>query len=184
MITLARFRPAATWCGRVAAWVVLFTAITVVAIAVIVPRTTGSTPYSVLSGSMRPVLEPGDLIVVRPTSVDRIGIGSVITFQLESGDPTTATHRVVAMVYRDGEPMFRTRGDANTAADEAWVRPVQIKGVVWYHAPYVGHLHAALSGSQRQLLVNIAAGCLGAYAMVMLAGAWRDRRRERLEVAS
>lgn len=173
----ARTRRAAAWSGQVAAWVVLFAAVAVLAVAVVVPRLFGATPYSILSGSMQPSLEPGDLIVVRPTEIDDIGVGSVITYQIESGQPTVATHRVVAIGWRDGERVVRTQGDANNTPDAEWVRAVQIKGEVWYHAPFLGHLHSALSGSQRDLLVKAVAGSLLAYAAWMFVSAARDRRR-------
>lgn len=175
--SVSRARTATAWLGQVAAWTVLFTALAVLAVAVVVPRLAGATPYSILSGSMQPALRPGDLVVVRPGDPDRIGIGSVITYQLEPGRPTTATHRVVAIGWRNGERLVRTRGDANAAVDADWVRPVQLRGELWYRVPWIGRLHSALSGQQRALLVRATAGALAAYALWMFAGAHRDRRR-------
>jgi signal peptidase len=175
MITL-RFGRAANWISQVAAWVVVFVALGLLAVAVLVPRLVGATPYSIAGGSMAPTLQPGDLIVVRPTDPAALGVGAVITYQVESGRPTVATHRIVAMGVQRGEPVFQTRGDANESPDTGWVRPVQIKGEVWYHTPYLGHVHSALTGAQRQVLVRVAAGALLAYAAWMIGGAWRERR--------
>ena len=70
---------------------------------------------------MKPSMPPGTLVVVRPTPVDEIGIGSVITYQVESGEPTVVTHRVVAQgIGATGEPVFRTQGDANDVPDATW----------------------------------------------------------------
>ncbi|WP_235737294.1 S26 family signal peptidase [Nocardioides alcanivorans] len=83
--------------GRILAWSWVVATTAVLVVAVVVPRLAGATPYTVVTGSMRPGLPPGTLAVVRPTPVEEIGIGDVITYQLESGKETVVTHRVVAV---------------------------------------------------------------------------------------
>lgn len=168
----------AAWTGQVVAWIVLFAALAVLAVAVLIPRAFGATPYAVNGSSMEPTLRRADLIVVRPGDVSELGIGSVITYQLESGEPTVATHRIVAVAFQNGERTFQTRGDGNNATDLEWVRPMQIKGELWYRVPRLGHLHSALTGGERQLLVTAVAGGLLAYSATMFVGAWRARGRQ------
>ena len=152
--------------------------VAVVTAAVVVPRLAGATPYAVLTGSMRSDLPPGTLVVVRPVAVEDVRIGDIVTFQLTSGDPVVATHRVVAIGSAgSGERTFQTQGDANDAPDPDWVRPVQVKGRVWYAVPYLGHANDLLNGEQRHLAVLLTAGGLVAYACFMFGGAVRDRRR-------
>lgn len=163
--------------GRVAGWSVLLALVALLAAFFAVPRATGADTFTVLSGSMRPVLDPGDLIVVRATDPDEVGIGSVVTFQMESGDPAVATHRVVSQGVDDnGNPVFLTRGDDNKAADPVWIREEQVRGTVWYSVPYVGYVAQALPADLRQLLAVVAAAGLFVYAFVMLAMGIRDRR--------
>ena len=51
------------------------------------------------------------------------------------------THRVVGVGFgSEGERLFVTRGDANDVDDEP-VRAVQVRGVVAYSVPYLGHLN-------------------------------------------
>jgi signal peptidase len=146
------------------------------AVDVVVPRLFGATPYAVLTSSMRPSLPEGTLVVVRPVRPESVGVGTVITYQLRSGEPEVVTHRVVAQaVDGAGVPTFRTRGDANDVADPGWVKPVQVKGEVWYAVPQLGRLHAALSGREHQQLVYLAAAALLAYAAAMFVGAVRER---------
>ena len=167
---------------RVAGWLVIIAAVAVVSLAVLVPRLAGATPYTVLSGSMRPGLPPGTLVVVRPVEPESLGIGSVITYQLKSGDPAVVTHRIVAQALdSDGEPVFRTRGDANDVADEKWVQPVQIKGELWYSVPYLGYASDLLTGHQRQTGVYLVAAGFFGYALLMFAEAARGRRRREAE---
>lgn len=144
--------------------------------AVLLPRVAGGTPYVILTGSMRPGMPPGTLVVDRPVDVSRLGVGTVITYQLASGEPEVVTHRVVAQgVNATGERVFRTRGDANTAVDPGWVRPVQIKGARWYAVPYLGYVTTLVGARQRDLLQGVLIAGLLAYAAAMLVGGLRDR---------
>lgn len=162
-------------------WAVVVAAAGVVLVAVLVPRLTGSTPYTVLTGSMSPTYPPGTLVVVRPVDTDDLAVGDVITFQRTSGQAAVVTHRVVAVASNtvDGERTFRTRGDANNAVDRDPVLPVQVKGEVWYAVPWLGHLNSWLSGGQRQWASYGVGAGLVVYALVMGGGAWLDRRRRR-----
>lgn len=161
-------------------WLVILAAVAAVALAVAIPRIAGATPYTVLTGSMEPDLPPGTLVVVRPVDAEDVALGDVITFQLESGKPTVATHRVVAVGTRlDGEQVFTTRGDANGTPDRNPVRAVQVQGRLWYSVPYLGHLNSVLTGRQRQSAVLVAAALLVGYASFMFVAAVRERIRAR-----
>lgn len=167
---------AALWFGRALCWVVILGIALVVTVAVLVPRIGDATPYAVLTGSMRPDYPPGTLVVVRPVAPEEVGVGDVVTYQLASGEQVVVTHRVVAVSANlAGERMFITQGDANEVPDEEPVRPVQLRGRLWYSVPYVGHLTRLLTARERQLATYGAAGALGCYAIVMFAGALRHR---------
>lgn len=160
--------------------VVLLAAAAILAVAVLVPRLAGATPYTVLTGSMQPAYPPGTMIVARPVTADDVALGTVITFQLTSGDPTVVTHRVVTIARKpDGDLRFQTKGDANDAPDPQWVRPEQVRGALWYAVPRLGYLSDLLTGEQRQRGVVVVAVVLLGYAALMAAGGARDRRRAR-----
>jgi signal peptidase I len=165
-------------CGHVLSWLVILGIAAVVAISVLVPRVAGATPYAVLTGSMRPSMPVGTMVVVRPLGAERIRIGDVITYQLASGRPEVVTHRVVALgVDGAGRRIFRTQGDANEVADPGWVRAVQVKGVRWYDVPYLGRYTNLLDGTTRQVALVLSAGSLLLYAALMIGSDVRDRRR-------
>ena len=165
---------------RVCAWMVMAAVALVLAVSVVVPRLAGATPYTVLTGSMEPTMPPGTLVVVKPVDADSIGIGSVITYQLESGKPAVVTHRVVSQgVDGTGEFVFRTKGDANDAVDAGPVRPVQVRGEVWYSVPYLGKLNGLVGPRVRSIVTVALAGGLILYAVAMFAGGFRDRRDRR-----
>ncbi|MGV3564082.1 MAG: signal peptidase I [Nocardioides sp.] len=160
---------------RAVSWVVLLGATALVTLAVLVPRVAGATPYTVLTGSMSPAYPAGTLVVVRPVALADVRVGDVVTYQLRSGEPTVATHRVVGVGWTaDGEKVLTTRGDANSVADAEPVREVQLRGEVWYSVPWVGRLNILLSPDQHQLLVQLAAGALFLYAAVLLLRGWRS----------
>jgi signal peptidase len=171
--------------GHCLAWLLILAISAVIAIAVVVPRLGGAEPYVIETGSMRPGMPPGTLVVVRPVATDRLTVGSVITYQLRSGEPQVVTHRIVAQgIDTTGGLRFRTQGDANNTVDAAWVRPVQIKGERWYAVPLLGYLTTLLTGAQRDVVLSVVVTLLLGYAAAMFAGDLRERRRRRREVTS
>lgn len=176
-----RGRSGLAWTRLVMSWALLVLAVLVLGVTVLVPRALGATPYSVLTGSMSPSLPPGTLVVVKPRPAESIGVGTVITYQRDSGSTTVVTHRVVAKsVSPTGDVLLRTRGDANGVPDAAWVREVQVRGALVYAVPYLGRANSVLDGHQRQLLVYAVAVVLMGYAASMFGAALAGRRR-RLE---
>lgn len=141
----------------------------------VVPAVTGSMTLTVLSSSMEPTLPAGTLIVVRPTELDDVVPGKVLTYQLKSGEPTLVTHRVVQrMLLADGTPVFITKGDANPQADLDPVKPVQVRGTVWYAIPYLGWVASLLTGDLRATAVSVLVGALLLYAGWMFLSAVRE----------
>jgi signal peptidase len=168
------------WTGQVLAWFVMAGVLLLLALAVVVPRLGGATPYTILTGSMQPGLPPGTLVVVKPVEPEHIAIGTVITYQRDSGSSTMVTHRVVRVgIDGAGRRFFSTQGDANNAPDAEPVLPVQVKGEQWYAVPYLGHVNNAISGDERAVAVYVVGAGLLLYSTAMFAGAVRDRRRDR-----
>lgn len=172
------------WVGRILAWTVILGIGAIVMVAVLIPRVAGATPYVVLTGSMRPAMPPGTMVVARPVDSDRLGIGDVITYQLKSGDPMVVTHRIVAVGDRNGHRIFQTRGDANEVPDQDWVRPVQIRGERWYAVPYLGYVTSAITREHRTVALVIIVTALLGYSVVMFGSAARDRLRAHRRAAS
>ncbi|MCC8909152.1 signal peptidase I [Curtobacterium sp. GD1] len=137
-------------------------------VLIVVPKATGSTPLTVLTQSMDPTLPPGTLLVVRPTPVEDIRVGDVVTYQITSGQPAVISHRVVSVASSsDGSRTFTLKGDNNALADPAPVTAAQVRGVVWYSLPDIGLVNQLVNGS-RSWLVPAIAGVLLAYGAVMV----------------
>jgi len=88
------------------------------------PRTGRYRTLTVLSGSMSPAFEAGDLLVITPEPIHRLGVGDVITYAIPIGDHHVETHRIVHFHWRAGQPIARTKGDANARADP-WTAQLQ-----------------------------------------------------------
>ena len=162
----------------VVVWTVIVVALLAITVAVFIPRLVGATPYTVLTESMRPTLPPGTLVVVKPVAVDHIGIGDVVTYQLKSGQPAVVTHRVVALGFNaEHERILQTQGDANESADAKGVIAEQVRGRVWYAVPVLGGVSNVITGRQRSIATTVIVIGLVGYAVLMFAGATRDRIR-------
>ncbi|MFL6025080.1 MAG: hypothetical protein ACJ72O_17190, partial [Marmoricola sp.] len=83
-----------TAAGRAFALLAAGLVVVVLALAVVVPKLGGATSYTILTGSMRPHMPPGTLVVVKPDKPDQVRVGDVLTYQIESGKKAVATHRV------------------------------------------------------------------------------------------
>jgi len=106
----------------------------------IVPRTGLYHTVTALSGSMRPVFAPGDLLVVRPEPMKDLRVGQIITYAIPVGDHHIESHRVVAILRHGNSPIVRTKGDANSAPDpwraqlhgrRVWVMSTTIPKIGW-----------------------------------------------------
>ena len=137
-------------------------------LVIVLPAMTGSTPYTVLTTSMEPHYGPGTLVIIKPTPAEDIQVGEIITYQLKSGEPAVVTHRVIEKTLSStGETRFITQGDNNGAPDEAAVRPVQIRGTLWYAVPYIGWVNNLVNGAARSIVIPLIAIALFLYAGFM-----------------
>ncbi len=96
----------------------------------------GFRPVSIVTGSMKPAIDAGDLVIVRNVPPEEIGVGDIIQFSHEHGS-MTVVHRVVDT--RDQE-VFITKGDANLTRDAEPVPADRVLGRVEICIPKVGWL--------------------------------------------
>lgn len=119
-------------------------------------RLLGFRLFTVLSGSMEPVIPTGALIFVKPVEPQTICEGQIITFLLDEN--TVATHRVTEILPDGEDPevlRFRTRGDANTAEDGSPVHCKNVLGTPVLTIPTAGRwMHAVQTPPGRYLAVT------------------------------
>lgn len=127
---------------------------------------------AILTGSMRPALDPGDLVVVERIAAAQMRPGDVVSFRAPSG--VTITHRVKAVAARrDGLLRVTTQGDANNVA-EAWTTsPRATVGRVSARLPGAGGVLRWTGSPTGRLIVLGAIGALAAW--LALRRIWRAR---------
>lgn len=105
-----------------------------------VPSIGGKFPMIVLSDSMYPLFQSGDLIICDVAQAGEIRVDDVISFYDPMGSGTSVvTHRVIEIVNEGGSTSFRTKGDNNNAEDTALVPAANLLGVYQRRIPKLGH---------------------------------------------
>ena len=106
-----------------------------------VPSIGGTLPLIVLTDSMYPEIESGDLIICRTAEADEIEVNDIISFFDPAGNGTSiVTHRVIEIVEEDGEISFRTCGDNNNTEDKELVPAENLVGVYKMRIAGAGHI--------------------------------------------
>jgi len=101
-----------------------------------VPSIGGKLPLIVLTDSMYPEIESGDLIICNTAKPEDIKEKDVISFFDPAGSGTSiVTHRVLEIVPKDGKLFFRTRGDNNNTEDRELVPAENLVGVYQTRIP-------------------------------------------------
>lgn len=96
-------------------------------------------PLVVTGGSMRPTINQGDALIVRPASEDSIQVGDIITFG-DFGKEDLTTHRVYSIREISGRAWYQTKGDNNNTPDQDLTPYEAVFGEVRMVLPRVGYL--------------------------------------------
>ncbi|MEE1144224.1 MAG: signal peptidase I [Acutalibacteraceae bacterium] len=95
-----------------------------------VPSFGGYLPMIVLTDSMYPYIESGDLVICSTTDPESIKVDDVISFFDPAGDgDAVITHRVIEVVNDEEGLKWRTKGDANNAEDPNLVPAENLVGI-------------------------------------------------------
>ena len=141
-----------------------------------VPSLGGHFPMIVLTDSMYPGIQSGDLIICRTAKAEDIEVGDVITFYDPMGNGTSVvTHRVMEIQNENGELSFITKGDNNNTEDQVPVSASDLIGVYQSRIPGAGNV-AMFMQTTPGLIVCVAC------PIVLLVG-WDVLRRRKYEKA-
>ena len=137
------------------------------------PRFLGYQTSTMLTGSMAPLINPGDVVVSVPMPVSSLKTGDIITYKIPVEDQRVETHRIVELKRNaDGGTTLRTKGDANNGADP-WQATIQGDTVDVHTAtvPYLGTIIRSLRApAVLMVLTYVAPGVL---VLMLLAKIWR-----------
>ncbi len=162
------------WPVMIASWLAWGVVIGLI-VAVTVPAAFGMHPMTVLTGSMRPTIQPGDMVVDEPIPATEIRIGDIVTFR-DPHEDRTITHRIRTVEISEGQARVTTRGDANDTV-EKWQIPVDGKvGRVAYTVPKIGYpVTWGHTRNGRLALISLPALLLTFSALLRI---WRSDERE------
>ena len=100
------------------------------------PSFLGVKTYVIISGSMEPNIEIGDIVVVK--AEENLDIGDVISYRKGQ---SVITHRITQINKNEnGEIEYKTRGDNNNVEDEESIKPSNIEGKVIKIVPKLGNV--------------------------------------------
>jgi signal peptidase I len=137
-----------------ATWVVIGT-LGGLFLAVGLPNLFDAKSLTVMSGSMQPTINTGDVIVVRQTSPMLVRVGDIVTFRDPLNHARLITHRVREMHIQGDQVLFVTKGDANSSTEQWVVARSGTIGRVAFHIPLLGFLMVWIHSSFGLMLVIV-----------------------------
>jgi len=125
--------------------------------------------YVVASGSMIPVLEVYDVLIVQGHEpFDDIEVGDIIVFNRPSDHNRVIVHRV-ASILEDDPKTIRTKGDANPASIPGTDFPIteeEYIGKVAYTLPQVGYVTQLLKPPINYIIIAVVVGVMVAKQVI------------------
>ena len=119
--------------------------------------------YVVASGSMIPVLEVYDVLIVEGhTPFEDIEIGEIIVFNRPSDHDRVIVHRVVSII-NDDPISLRTQGDANPKSIPGTDFPItqeEYIGKVEYTIPQIGYVTQLLKPPVNYIIIIVVIGIM------------------------
>lgn len=145
----------------------------------LVPMLMGAVPLTVLTGSMAPTYQPGDMLVVKPYQDNNQdpAPGDAVTYQVRPDENVFITHRITEKAWSSDGSLYTLRGDANNADDEP-VIAAQIMGKVMYSVPKVGYVQDLLGQWALHFRMLAVIGLTAYIISLMVPDRWSSRFRK------
>ena len=163
------------WLGRFVATVLSLAVLAAIAFGAIALANGSWEVNPILSGSMRPGLAVGGVVISERIPVGQLAVRDVIVFQEPTSPSTQIVHRIIKLTKsKSGELLINTQGDANNAPDP-WT--LTITGDYAYRArwslPLIGYVAVAYENNHGLFLLGAGVVLIGAAVSTILT----SRRR-------
>ena len=99
------------------------------------PDLFGKKAFIIVSGSMIPTIDIGDVALIQDAST--ANVGDIIAFRK---DTTVIVHRVINQMDVNGNVMYQTKGDNNNVPDLELVSTLNMEGVYFNKIPWIGNV--------------------------------------------
>lgn len=116
------------------------------------PSFLGIKTYTIVSGSMQPELNIGDIVVVKEVSDKELNVNDIIAYR--SGQ-NVVTHRIVDINYINGQKQYITKGDYNNIEDDEILTIELIEGKVVNKIKYIGNITILLQDKFSIILIML-----------------------------
>lgn len=135
--------------------------------------------YVVSSGSMIPVLQVYDVLVVNGNEpFENIQVGDIIVFNRPNGHDRVIVHRVETILDdRPESKTIRTKGDANPISIPGTDYPItkeEYIGKVFYVAPQIGYVTRILAPPINYIIIAVIVG-------IMIVKQYSQKSKEKKE---
>ena len=146
-----------------------------------VPSIGGVMPFIVLSPSMEPKIDEGDIVIVKEIDPHDIRVGEedgdiISFFDPSSKDKTVVTHRAIDVrTTQDGRLEFKTKGDNNTTKDPRWVPEENVVGIYKFRLPLLGNIAMFMQSAEGFVI------CIGVPVVALVLYDILRRRRQEKE---
>jgi signal peptidase I len=103
----------------------------------------GFRSYAVVSRSMEPIYNVGDIVIVKPVNPEDLQVEDIITFKVDlnnDGRKETVTHYIYSIEVVNGNRQYQTNPHYVNNPDPWTLSDSDIVGVVQSKIPYVGYI--------------------------------------------
>lgn len=143
-----------------------------------IPNLLGYKSFIIVSGSMEPNLNIGDMVIIRETKQEKLQKDDIITFS-ENGN--AITHRIVDIINEEGKIRYQTKGDNNNAVDADLVKYENVEGKFVFKIAKVGTIIAKLQNTG--VVIILVCGLYIIYRILLRQDNRREARKEkRIEI--
>jgi signal peptidase len=126
------------------------------------PDVFGYFPMVVLSESMIPKIQAGDLVLYEKKSPNQVDVGDIIVFYdpADTNHLSLVTHRIMEVEDENGSLTYITKGDANNVEDQYPVPESEMIGIYKARIPKLGNAILFLQTTKGMLICIVIPLCL------------------------
>jgi signal peptidase len=123
---------------------------------VFLPLLLGYQLHFVVSDSMSPTVNKGDIVTTKMVDPTEISAGDIILFEGKSNQQNTLLlHRVKDTQTNKEGLQFTTKGDSNKYNDFQTISVSKVKGLYVYHIPRIGWMIDFIKDNQFYIIILI-----------------------------
>ncbi len=117
------------------------------------PSFLGIKTYIIVSGSMEPDYNIGDMVIVKEVEESKLKVGDIISYR---DGQNVVTHRIVKKNTVNGEIQYVTKGDHNNVEDHIILTMDSIEGKVIGKLTYMGKIVLFMRNKFTMILLAVA----------------------------